>query len=100
MEQTKESGRSKLVIGKGEEQHLEQVFILRNIVEQVNEWQATIYVNFIDFEKAFDSVHRDSLWIIMRKYGIPEKIMRTIQLFYADFQCAVEDQGERGEWFV
>ena len=56
-------------------------------------------MNFIDFEKAFDSVHRDSLWIIMRKYGIPEKIIRIIQLFYADFQCAVEDQGERGEWF-
>ena len=59
----------------------EQVFILRNIIEQVNEWQATIYVNFIDFEKAFESVHRDSLWIILQKYGIPEKIIRIIQLF-------------------
>ena len=78
----------------------EQVFILRNIIEQVNEWQATIYVNFIDFEKAFDLVHRDSLWIIMRKYAIPEKIIRITQLFYMDFQCAVEDQGERGEWFA
>ena len=77
----------------------EQVFILRNIIEQVNEWQVTIYVNFIDFEKVFDLVHRDSLWVIMRKYGIPEKIIRIIQLFYVDFQCAVEDQGERGEWF-
>ena len=35
----------------------------------------------------------------MLKYGIPEKIIRIIQLFYADFQCAVEGQGERGEWF-
>ena len=75
----------------------EQVFILRNIIEQANEWQATVYVNFIDFEKAFDSVHRYSLWIIMQKYGIPEKIIRIIQLFYVDFQCAVENQGERGE---
>ena len=34
----------------------EQVFILRNIIEQVNAgWQATLYLNFIDFEKAFDS---------------------------------------------
>ena len=56
-------------------------------------------MNFIDFEKVFDSVHRDSLWVIMRKYGIPEKIIRIIQLFYADFQCAVEDQGETGECF-
>ncbi len=45
-----------------------QIFILRNILEQCIEWQATLYINFIDFEKAFDSVHRDSLWEIMRQY--------------------------------
>ena len=32
----------------------EQIFILRNILEQVNEWQATLYINLVDFEKAFD----------------------------------------------
>ena len=69
----------------------EQVFIPRNIIEQVNEWPVTLYVNFIDFEKAFDSVHRQSLWVILQKYGIPEKIIRIVKLFYEDFQCAVED---------
>ncbi|KAJ8360365.1 hypothetical protein SKAU_G00168900 [Synaphobranchus kaupii] len=77
----------------------DQVFILRNIIEQVNEWQATLYLNFIDFEKAFDSIHRESLWEIMKKYGIPEKIVRMVRLFYEDFQCAVEDQGETCGWF-
>ena len=37
----------------------EQIFILRNIIEQSIEWQSSLYVNFIDFEKAFDSVHKD-----------------------------------------
>ena len=31
----------------------DQVFILRNIIEQANEWQAALYSNFIDFENAF-----------------------------------------------
>ena len=70
----------------------EQVFILRNIIEQVNEWQTTLYLNFIDFEKAFHSVRRESLWIIMRKYGIPAQIIRMVKIFYEDFKCAVEDQ--------
>ncbi|EDO42129.1 predicted protein [Nematostella vectensis] len=35
----------------------------------------------------------------MEKYGVPEKIIRIVRLFYEDFQCAVEDQGETGEWF-
>ena len=37
---------------------VEQIFILRNIIEQVVEWQSTLYITFVDFEKAFDSVHR------------------------------------------
>ena len=49
---------------------VEQIFILRNIIEQVVEWQATLYITFVDFEKAFDSVHRESLWKIMESYGI------------------------------
>ena len=77
----------------------EQVFILRNIIEQVNEWQATLYLNFIDFEKAFDSIHRESMWIILSKYGIPEKIIRMVRVFYEDYECAVEDQGEICSWF-
>ncbi|XP_076101199.1 uncharacterized protein LOC143070989 [Mytilus galloprovincialis] len=39
----------------------EQIFILRNILEQTNEWRAALIILFIDFEKAFDSVHRESM---------------------------------------
>ena len=60
----------------------EQIFILRNIIEQSIEWQSSLYVNFIDFEKAFDSVHRDSLWLIMRSYGIPSEIISMVKALY------------------
>ncbi|XP_012943709.1 uncharacterized protein LOC101861615 [Aplysia californica] len=46
----------------------DQIFALRNIIEQCTEWQRQLYVNFVDFEKAFDSVHRESLWYILRFY--------------------------------
>ena len=39
----------------------EQIFILRNILEQANEWSVGPYAHFVDFEKAFHSVHRGSL---------------------------------------
>ena len=29
----------------------EQIFILRNILEQANEWRAGLYAHFLDFEK-------------------------------------------------
>lgn len=78
---------------------VEQLFILRNIIEQSVEWQAGLYINFIDFEKAFDSVHRESLWNIMKCYGIPDKLIRMVQLLYKDTQCAIIDGGEESEWF-
>ena len=36
------------------------------------------YVNFIDVQKAFDSADRESLWSILRAYGIPARIVRVI----------------------
>ena len=37
----------------------EQIFVLRNIIEQVSKWNSNLYICFVDFEKAFDSMHRD-----------------------------------------
>ena len=42
----------------------DQIFVLRNIIEQCSEWQRELYINFVDFQKAFDSLHRESLWHI------------------------------------
>ena len=77
----------------------EQIFILRNIIKQSIEWQSSLCVNFIDFEKAFDSVHRDSLWLIMRSYGIPSKIINMVKALYADFECAVVEGQDTTQWF-
>ena len=75
----------------------EQIFILRNILEQVNEWQATLYINFVDFEKAFDSVHRNGLWMIMSQYGIPQNI-NIVKALCDGFEFAVvkEDATQNG----
>ena len=78
---------------------VEQLFILRNIVEQSAEWNAPLYINFVDFEKAFDSVHRESLWKIMEVYGIPGKLIRMVKAIYEKSECAVISNGEESEWF-
>ena len=68
---------------------IDQIFALRNILEQSLEWNTPLYVNFIDFKKAFDSVHNDSLWKILRAYGLPNKIVRLISSFYDHFECSI-----------
>ena len=77
----------------------EQIFVLRNILEQAIEWNSNLYLCFIDFEKAFDSVHRETLWKIMKSYGIPEKLIQMVKIMYEDSVCAVIYGTGTTEWF-
>ena len=69
----------------------DQIFTLRNIIEQCTEWQRQLYINYVDFEKAFDNIHRESLWRILRVYGIPQQIVLVIKSYYNNFKCRVEN---------
>ena len=39
-------------------------------------------MTFIDFKKALDSINRETIWKILRHYGIPEKIVNIIKCLY------------------
>ena len=78
---------------------IDQIFALRNIIEQATEWQKPLHINFVDFKKAFDSICREAIWKIMRHYGIPEKIVDMIKLFYIKFECCVDLNTELSDWF-
>ena len=77
----------------------DQIATLRIIVEQTLEWNTSLYMVFIDFEKAFDSIDRNTLWKILRHYGVPEKIIKMIQVFYVGFQANVLHEGDMTEAF-
>jgi hypothetical protein len=68
---------------------IDQIFAIRNIIEQCIEWKTTLFINYIDFRKAFDSLHRETLWKILRSYGIPLKICTLMKAFYDNFECSV-----------
>ena len=61
-----------------EHSYVDQIATLRIIVEQTIEWQTSLCINFIDFEKAFDSIDNQVLWKILKHYGIPQKIISII----------------------
>ena len=48
----------------------DQIITLRIITEQSVEWNSSLYIIFVDFEKAFDSVDKETLWKILRHHGI------------------------------
>ena len=72
---------------------------VRIIVEQSLEWNSPLYINFIDNEKAFDSVDRETLWKLLRHYGFPEKIIALIRCTYQDMSCKIAHAGQLSESF-
>lgn len=44
------------------------------------------YVLFVDIVKAFDSVNREMLWQILKKYGIPPIALKCIEKMYTNIQ--------------
>ena len=68
---------------------IDQIFSLRNIIEQCVKWNSPLHINFVDFKKAFDSIHRQSMFKILAHYGIPPKLISIITKFYESFQCTV-----------
>ena len=60
----------------------DQIFVMRRQIEEAQEHQRSLVVNFVGFVKAFDSVYREALWGILREYGVPEKLIRMIKIMY------------------
>jgi len=48
---------------------IDHIFTLRNNMEQFIQWNTKVHINFIDLEKVFDSIHRDTFMEILLAYG-------------------------------
>ena len=58
------------------------IFILRQIQEKYIGKNRNLYFAFVDLVKACDRVPRKVLWWALRKVGIPERIVRVVQIMY------------------
>ena len=83
----------------------DQIASLRIIVEQSLELTPTppsppppssLYISFIDYEKAFGSVDRETMWKLLRHYGVPKKIF---SLTFQDMSCRIAHAGQLSESF-
>ena len=68
---------------------IDMIFAARQLQEKCQEQNAPLYFAFFDLVKAFDTVQRDTLWKILRRFGCPEKLVTMIRLFHDDMEAAV-----------
>ena len=65
------------------------IFILRQIQEAYIRKHRNLYFAFANLEKAFGRVPRKFLWWALRKVGVPEWIVRVIQVMYQNARSQV-----------
>ena len=78
---------------------IDRILALRIIVERRREFGRGLLAAYIDLKKAFDSVHRESLWEILRLRGIPTKIIDLISSLYTGTESAVKCGGGISSFF-
>ena len=69
------------------------IFILRQVHEKYLDKHKDLYLAFVHLEKAFDRVLRKVLWWALRKVGVDEWLIRTIQAMYTNAKSSVRING-------
>ena len=77
----------------------DQIFLLRHVLQANEEMRQPLVLCFVDFEKAFDSICRQTMKKIMRYYGIPLKIVEIIMDMHYNNLCQVAVDGSLTEPF-
>ena len=68
---------------------VDHMFTLLALVQKQFSLNRKLYVAFIDFEKAFDSINRNLLWPVLLKNGIKGKLYKCIRSMYEHVKCRV-----------
>lgn len=62
---------------------VQHILSLRRIIEETQlSSTASLYIVFVDFTKAFDTIKWSALWAILRAYRVPEKLIAAIRSVY------------------
>ena len=57
------------------------VFILHSIIHKVLSNNSKLYCAFIDYEKCFDTITRDALWVKLVEIGVSCKFLNIVKSF-------------------
>ena len=76
------------------------IFCLRQLQEKCIEQDRPLYIVFVDFTNAFNTVGMTGLWQILRKYGCPEKFTTMIESLHTGMMVNVRNGGEVSDTFV
>ena len=76
-----------------------QILTIRRILEGVRAKNLQATLIFVDFTKAFDSIHRVKMEQILLAYGIPKETVAAIMILYRNTKVKVRSPDGNTEYF-
>lgn len=58
----------------------DQIHVIKQITEKSHELDKDVYLLFVDFKQAYDSIARSTLCNVMAQLGIPAKLVRKLKV--------------------
>ena len=77
----------------------DQIANIHWIIEKASEFQKTIYFCFIDYVKAFEYVHHNKLWKVLKEMGIPDHLSCHLRNVCAGQEAVVRTRHGSTDWF-
>ncbi|KAL4148913.1 hypothetical protein QTP88_003052 [Uroleucon formosanum] len=78
---------------------LDQIHVVKQIIEKSHEFDKDVHLLFVDFKAAYGSVNRERLLKVIDQLGILRKIIRMIRACMNGSKCKVKYGGEESEKF-
>ena len=72
---------------------IDNIFALKVVNKKIWEYNQIVQYLFIDFQRAYDSVHRDTLWKSIEEFKIPKKLINMCKTYVQKTRCAVRIDG-------
>jgi len=76
-----------------------KIMNLRMLMQKARGHQQPLYMCFVDFKKAFDSISHDKLWVTMMDMGYPLHLIDLLAKLYRKQLPKVKVAGTLSEWF-
>jgi len=78
---------------------IDNIFALKIIKEKIWEYNQSVQYLFIDFQRAYDSIHIDTLWKCMEEFKFPTKLINMCKTCVHKTRSAVGIEGTLSSFF-
>lgn len=78
---------------------VDMIFCLRQLQEKCREQQRPLHIAFVDLTKAFDTVSRHGLYMLLQHIGCPPKLLAMVMSFHEDMYGQVLFDGNLSDRF-